>query len=74
MSIGAVSNVQFNTERSFIQQGNPSDELVKSRGLQNLTSNVYKPSFSGDYTTVRAFKSPARSAADEEMYGGEEEE
>lgn len=67
MSSAALSNNQFNVEQSILRQGNPSEELTRSRGIQNLTSNVFKPSFSSDYTSLRSFRSPAAAGgADEE--------
>jgi hypothetical protein len=57
---------QFNVEQSILRQGNPSEEITRSRGIQNLTSNVYKPSFSSDYTSLRSFRSPASSGGQEE--------
>lgn len=59
MSSQALSNTQFNTERSLLAQGNADELAARVRGVQNMTSNVFKPSFSSDYTTVRSLKSPA---------------
>lgn len=52
MSIEALSNKQFNTERSLLSQGNEDELATRVRGVQNLTSNVYRPSFSEDLTAV----------------------
>jgi hypothetical protein len=69
MSAGALSNSQFYNEQRILSQGNP-DDLTRSRGYQNLTSNVYRPSFSSDYTSVRSMKSPASAQPEQ----GDEEE
>lgn len=52
MSIGALSNKQFNTERTMVEQGNMDDLATRVRGIQNMTSNVYRPAFSADYSKV----------------------
>jgi hypothetical protein len=57
MSYNALSNKQFQTERSMIEQGNMDELATRVRGVQNLTSNVYRPAFSADYTTVRSMPS-----------------
>jgi len=57
MSIGALSNKQFNTERSLLEQGNMDELATRVRGVQNMTSNVFRPSFSQDLTTVRSMPS-----------------
>lgn len=59
MSAGALSNKQFNTERSMLEQGNMDELATKVRGIQNMTSNIYRPAFSSDYTNVRPMPSPA---------------
>jgi len=66
MSINAISNKQFNTERAIIAQGNPDELTARVRGIQNMTSNVYKPSFSSDYTQVQSLRSPASAESEEE--------
>lgn len=65
----AISDKQFNTERTMLQQGNEDELATRVRGVQHMTSNVFKPSFSGDYTTVRSSRSPASASS-----GGMEEE
>jgi hypothetical protein len=67
-AVGSLSNKQFNTERSMIEQGNADDLATRVRGVQNLTSNVYRPSFSTDYTHVHSM--PSGTA----FGGGEEDE
>jgi hypothetical protein len=57
MSATALNPSQFNVERSIIEQGNPDALTARVRGIQNMTSNVYKPSFSSDLTTVRSMPS-----------------
>jgi len=69
MSYEALSNKQFNTERNMIEQGNMDDLATRVRGIQNLTSNVYRPAFSADYTTVHAH--PSGTEPGEEVGGGE---
>jgi hypothetical protein len=66
MSMGALSNKQFNTERTILSQGNEDDLATRVRGIQNMTSNVYRPAFSADYTTTHSM--PSGTA------GGEEDE
>lgn len=53
MSLDALSNKQFNTEQSILHQGNVDELATRVRGIQNLTSNVYRPSFSQDFTHVQ---------------------
>lgn len=48
-----LSQKQFNTERSMIEQGNLDELSTRVRGVQQMTSNVFRPSFSQDLTTVR---------------------
>jgi hypothetical protein len=71
---GALSNKQFNTERSMLEQGNMDELATRVRGIQNLTSNVYRPAFSSDYAT--AHRQPSGTAFGEGRTGGgmEEEE
>jgi hypothetical protein len=59
MSAEALSTKQFNTEHALLSQGNTDELAARVRGIQNMTSNVYRPSFSSDYTTVRSMPSPA---------------
>ena len=72
MSANALSNKQFNTEQSMLRQGNDDEMMNRVRGIQNMTSNVYRPSFSQDFTSVRAmpsgtqFKTPGTGAGAEE--------
>jgi hypothetical protein len=54
MSLGAISNKQFNTERAILEQGNMDELATRVRGTQNLTSNVFRPAFSSDYTQVHS--------------------
>lgn len=62
MSLDAISTKQFNTEHTLLSQGNTDELATRVRGVQNMTSNIYRPSFSSDYTTVRSMPSPARAA------------
>jgi hypothetical protein len=55
---GSLSKKQFYTQSSLLQQGNTDALDTESRGVQNMTSNIFKPSFSSDYTTVRSTPSP----------------
>jgi hypothetical protein len=57
MSLDALSNKQFNTERNMIEQGNMDQLATRVRGIQNMTSNVYRPAFSNDYTRVHSMPS-----------------
>lgn len=57
MSLGAISNKQFQTERSILEQGNEDELAARVRGVQTLTSNVYRPAFSSDYNTVQSMPS-----------------
>ena len=50
----------------MIQQGNMDELASRVRGIQNMTSNVYTPAFSSDYSTVHAKPSGTE-------FGGEEE-
>jgi hypothetical protein len=63
----ALSPSQFNVERSILEQGNPDQLLTRVRGIQHMTSNVFKPSFSSDYTTVHRVPSPGATGEEEEM-------
>jgi hypothetical protein len=74
MSLGAISNKQFNTERSLLEQGNEDELATRVRGTQNLTSNVFRPSFSSDYTTVRSMPSGTQFGENREEGMGEEGE
>ena len=71
-----LSGQQFNIERQlFSLSGGTSDIQDRVRGIQRRTSNVYRPSFSADYRTVRSMKSSAAAGQPEEgeEEGGEEE-
>ena len=68
MSHGALSPKQFNTESNMLEQGNDNEMMTRVRGIQNMTSNVYRPAFSSDYTTVHSAPSEDHSA------GGVEQE
>jgi hypothetical protein len=57
MSLGALSNKQFNTERSILSQGNEDELATRVRGVQNMTSNVFRPSFSQDLTQIHSMPS-----------------
>jgi hypothetical protein len=57
MSINALSPSQFNTEQSILRQGNMDELASRVRGVQNLTSNVFRPAFSHDLTNVRSMPS-----------------
>jgi len=72
MSIEALSNKQFNTERSMIEQGNMDELATRVRGIQNMTSNVYRPSFSADYNRVQSM--PSGTEFGRRSGGGMEEE
>lgn len=61
MSSDALSTKQFNTEHALLSQGNTDELTTRVRGVQNMTSNVYRPSFSSDYSTVHPNPSPARA-------------
>lgn len=52
-----LSNKQFNTENYLREQGNENEILNRVRGYQNMTSNVYRPAFSSDYTSVHSMPS-----------------
>ena len=62
MSAEALSNKQFNTERSMLSQGNDDEMMTRVRGIQNMTSNIYRPSFSQDFTQVRSMPSGTQFA------------
>jgi hypothetical protein len=57
MSLEAISNKQFGTERSLLEQGNTDDLAARVRGFQHATANIFKPAFPEDYTTVRSMPS-----------------
>jgi hypothetical protein len=63
MSADALSNKQFNTERSMLEQGNMDELATRVRGIQSMTSNVFRPAFSSDYSTVHSMPSPASARA-----------
>jgi hypothetical protein len=71
MSLGAISNKQFQTERSLLEQGNQDELTTRVRGVQNLTSNVFRPSFSSDYTKVHSMPSGTQFGEDQEGEGEE---
>jgi hypothetical protein len=71
---GSLSPTQFNVERNIIAQGNPDELTTRVRGIQNMTSNVYRPSFSSDYTSVRSTQSPASAEDGERPSAGQVEE
>jgi len=72
MSAEALSNKQFNTEQSLLRQGNTDELATRVRGIQNLTSNIFRPSFSSDYTRVSSM--PSGTAYTGQQALGEEEE
>jgi hypothetical protein len=77
MSADALSTKQFNTEHALLSQGNTDELAARVRGIQNMTSNVYRPSFSADYTTVHSMPSgtaDGRPTAGGVMEGEDEEE
>lgn len=72
MSAEALSPNQFNVERSIISQGNPDELATRVRGIQNMTSNVYRPSFSSDITSVHTMPSGTASGQKQEEEEDEE--
>jgi hypothetical protein len=74
--MNALSNKQFNTEKSILSQGNEDDLATRVRGIQNMTSNVYRPAFSADFTAVHSMPSGTADGGGEGRTGGgmEEEE
>lgn len=58
----------FSIERSVASK-NEQDPYSRARGYQNYTSNLYSPSFSGDYNSM-AERNPSTASA----YEGEDEE
>ena len=58
MSLDALSTKQFNTEHALLSQGNSDELATRVRGIQNMTSNVFRPAFSADLTTVHSMPSP----------------
>jgi hypothetical protein len=74
MSGMALSNKQFNTEQSILHQGNANELAVRVRGIQNMTSNIYKPSFAEDYQTVHSLPSGTQFKAMPHTGAGAEEE
>jgi hypothetical protein len=60
-----LSGRQFNTDRILTAQGNSDEDVVKHRGYQTLTSNVYKPAFANLNSNVEANPSPARAQEEE---------
>jgi hypothetical protein len=71
MSVNALSTKQFNTEHSLLSQGNEDELATRVRGVQNMTSNVFRPSFSQDLTAVQSMPSgTAFKPGGEERAGG----
>jgi hypothetical protein len=62
----ALSNKQFYTEQNIIGQGNMDGLAARVRGIQNLTSNVYRPAFSHDYTAEHRQPSGTEPGEEEE--------
>jgi hypothetical protein len=60
---------QFYTEQKLLGQGNMDELRTRVAGYQHMSANVFKPSFSSDYTNVRSMSSPARAGG-----GGEEDD
>ena len=69
MSADALSNKQFNTERFLLSQGNEDDLATRVRGIQNMTSNIFRPSFSSDYGHIHAQPSGTEWGEGEEDEG-----
>jgi hypothetical protein len=74
MSSEALSPKQFYTENAMTEQGNEDQVLDRVRGIQNMTSNVYKPAFSSDYTKVQSMPSGTAFGGDRSGAGMEEDE
>jgi hypothetical protein len=53
----ALNTRQFGIEQHMLSQGNMDHLMNRVRGYQNMTSNIYRPAFSADYSTVRAMPS-----------------
>lgn len=71
--MSVLSAKQFNVENNMIEQAGDTNELVnRVRGIQNMTSNVYRPSFSSDYTTVHAMPSGTADGPSEHTAGAVE--
>ena len=69
MSLDALSHKQFSTEHNLLQQGNMDELATRVRGFQNMTSNIFRPSFSQDLGHVQAMPSGTQfggSAGDDE--------
>jgi hypothetical protein len=71
MSMDALSNKQFGTEHKLLQQGNMDELATRVRGYQNMTSNIYRPSFSQDFSRVQGMPSGTQFGAGG---GGEEDD
>lgn len=69
-----LSNKQFNTENYLRSQGNEDEIMNRVRGYQNMTSNVYRPAFSADYTAVRSMPSGTADGEGHSGFGMQEEE
>jgi hypothetical protein len=76
MSAEALSNKQFNTEQSMLRQGNDDEMMNRVRGIQNMTSNIFRPSFSQDFSAVHAMPSGTqfRSSMPHSAAGAEQED
>lgn len=72
MSTESLSPRQFNTERSMIEQGNADDLVTRVRGIQNMTSNVFRPAFSHDY--MQATRQPSGTVPGQAVEQQEDEE
>jgi len=71
MSVNAISEKQFNTEKSLLSQGNADELATQVRGVQNLTSNKFVPSFSQDLTTGRSMPSGTEWGGNKELQAEE---
>jgi hypothetical protein len=67
----ALNTRQFQIEQHMLSQGNEDQLANRVRGYQNMTSNVYRPSFSGDYKTVQGAPSGTAFGGDSEGVGGQ---
>lgn len=66
----ALNTRQFQIEQHMLNQGNTDQLSNRVRGYQNMTSNIYRPSFSGDYATVRAMPSGTAFGGGQSAGGG----
>jgi hypothetical protein len=53
-SFDALNTRQFQIEQQMYRQGNEDGLANRVRGFQNMSSNIYRPAFSADYTSVRS--------------------